>query len=56
MTTLNPNARLTQLKWRYATKPFDPQKQISAGDWAATDKYATAAKVRFPKAEVLLEV
>lgn len=34
MTTISPNALLTQLKWRHAT----------------------AAKVRFPKAKVLVEV
>lgn len=67
MTTITPSALPTQLKWRYATKQFDPQRKISAADWAglgeslagyraATDKYATAAKVRFPKTEVLVEV
>lgn len=67
MTTISPNTLLTQLKRRYATKQFDPQKKISAAHWAAleespagyraaTDKYATAAKVCFPKTEVLVEV
>jgi len=26
---------LAQLRWRYATKQFDPQRQISPEDWAA---------------------
>ncbi|MGD1018161.1 MAG: NAD(P)H-dependent oxidoreductase [Verrucomicrobiia bacterium] len=35
------NARtqlLAQLRWRYATKQFDPQRKISAEDWAALEE------------------
>jgi len=29
---------LQQLRWRYATKAFDPTKKISAADWAALEQ------------------
>jgi nitroreductase len=29
---------LEQLRWRYATKAFDPAKRISAADWAALEE------------------
>jgi nitroreductase len=29
---------LTQLKWRYATKQFDPQRKISPQDWTALEE------------------
>ena len=29
---------LEQLRWRYATKVFDPAKKISAADWAALEE------------------
>jgi nitroreductase len=29
---------LTQLKWRYATKAFDPSRRISSEDWAALEQ------------------
>jgi nitroreductase len=29
---------LTQLRWRYATKVFDPSKKIPAADWAALEQ------------------
>jgi nitroreductase len=29
---------LTQLHWRYATKQFDPQRKISAENWAALEE------------------
>ncbi len=29
---------LTQLRWRYATKQFDPQRKISAEDWAVLEE------------------
>ena len=35
MSTINSQQLLTQLNWRYATKQFDTQRQISASDWAA---------------------
>jgi nitroreductase len=31
------DALLQQLRWRYATKAFDPAKRISADDWAALE-------------------
>lgn len=34
-----PNETLLhQLRWRYATKQFDPAKQISAADWATLEE------------------
>jgi nitroreductase len=38
MNTLTPDALLTQLRWRYATKQFDPAKKISADVWAALEQ------------------
>ena len=38
MSTLNTQQLLTQLKWRYATKQFDPARKISAQDWAALEQ------------------
>ena len=29
---------LGQLRWRYATKQFDPARKISAGDWSALEE------------------
>ncbi len=37
MNTLNPDALLAQLNWRYATKKFDATKKIPAGTWAALE-------------------
>jgi len=33
MTPINAQQLLGQLHWRYATKQFDPNRKISAGDW-----------------------
>lgn len=33
-TTISPETLINQLNWRYATKQFDPQRKISAQDWA----------------------
>ena len=38
MTTLSPAELLTQLRWRYATKKFDPTQTIPAGVWAAVEE------------------
>lgn len=38
MNTINPTQLIGQLNWRYATKQFDPQRKISAGDWAALEQ------------------
>lgn len=37
-TTIRPEQLLTQLNWRYATKQFDPQRKISASDWAVLEQ------------------
>jgi len=37
ITTLQSEALIHQLNWRYATKQFDPTRKISAGDWAALE-------------------
>lgn len=37
-TTISNESLLTQLKWRYATKAFDPAKKISDADWAALEQ------------------
>lgn len=33
MSAINQSQLLEQLNWRYATKQFDPNRKISAGDW-----------------------
>ena len=38
MSTVSPEQLLTQLKWRYAVKKFDPDKTIPAGTWAALEE------------------
>lgn len=38
MSTLNSQQLLQQLNWRYATKQFDPNRKISAQDWAALEQ------------------
>jgi nitroreductase len=35
--TIDREQLLTQLHWRYATKQFDPQRKISAENWAALE-------------------
>jgi len=37
-TTMSPEQLITQLKWRYATKQFDPKRKISDRDWAALEE------------------
>jgi nitroreductase len=37
-TAIDREQLLAQLRWRYATKQFDPQRKISAEDWAALEE------------------
>lgn len=37
-TTLAPEALLGQLRWRYATKRFDPQAKLDPAVWAALEQ------------------
>jgi nitroreductase len=37
MSTLSHTHLLDQLNWRYATKQFDPNRKISARDWATLE-------------------
>ena len=37
-TTISTDQLLGQLHWRYATKQFDPTRQISATDWTALEE------------------
>ncbi|MGO8763847.1 MAG: NAD(P)H-dependent oxidoreductase [Limisphaerales bacterium] len=38
MKTIDSQQLLGQLHWRYATKQFDPNKKISAADWATIEE------------------
>jgi len=38
MSAITNEQLLHQLNWRYATKQFDPQRQISAADWATLEE------------------
>ncbi len=38
MTTISIDTLLTQLKWRYATKKFDPTRKIPAATWTALEQ------------------
>jgi nitroreductase len=38
MQTIQPQQLINQLKWRYATKQFDPARKISAENWAALEE------------------
>ena len=38
MSTITGDSLLQQLNWRYATKAFDPTKQIPSGEWAALEQ------------------
>ena len=38
MTTLNPDALLSQLNWRYAVKKFDATRKIAPELWATLEK------------------
>jgi nitroreductase len=37
-SNVSPDALLSQLRWRYATKKFDPARKISDEDWAAVEE------------------
>ena len=38
MNTIHREQLVNQLHWRYATKRFDPQRKISAEDWAVLEE------------------
>jgi len=38
MSTLSPDALVSQLEWRYATKLFDPARHIPSDVWARLEK------------------
>jgi len=38
MKPISRSQLIDQLNWRYATKQFDPEKKISAQDWAALEE------------------
>jgi nitroreductase len=38
MSAINATQLLEQLNWRYATKQFDPERKISAPDWAVIEE------------------
>jgi nitroreductase len=38
VNTIDSNQLIGQLNWRYATKQFDPQRKISAEDWASLEE------------------
>ena len=38
MNKICPEQLINQLNWRYATKQFDPQRKISAQDWAVLEE------------------
>jgi len=38
VNTIHREQLVNQLQWRYATKRFDPQRKISAEDWAALEE------------------
>ncbi len=38
MSTVSPEQLLTQLKWRYAVKKFDPAAKIAPSTWAALEE------------------
>ena len=46
MSTITGDSLLQQLNWRYATKAFDPTKQIPSGEWAALEQACIASEVR----------
>jgi nitroreductase len=41
MSAINSKQLLEQLNWRYATKQFDPNRKISAADWATLEDALT---------------
>ncbi|MFN0010026.1 MAG: NAD(P)H-dependent oxidoreductase [Phycisphaerales bacterium] len=47
MTTLTPDALLTQLRWRYAVKKFDPARKIPGEVWNALEQSLVLAPSSF---------
>ncbi|MBX7143613.1 MAG: NAD(P)H-dependent oxidoreductase [Oligoflexia bacterium] len=47
MKTINNEALVHQLKWRYATKKFDPTRRISAQDWSTLEEALLLAPSSF---------
>ncbi len=43
MHPVSPDAVITQLKWRYATKKFDPSKKIAPDLWSKLEQAAVLA-------------
>lgn len=41
MSAINSQQLLERLNWRYATKQFDPNRKISAADWATIEEALT---------------
>lgn len=38
VNTIHREQLINQLRWRYATKQFDPQRKVSAEDWGALEE------------------
>ncbi len=47
MNTVTREQLIGQLNWRYATKQFDPNKKISAADWATLEEALTLSPSSF---------
>lgn len=47
MTTIGPEAILTSLRWRYATKKFDPTRPIDEVTWKALEESLVLAPSSF---------
>jgi nitroreductase len=47
MTTIAPESLLTQLKWRYAVKKFDPARKVPEATWAALQQATILAPSSF---------
>jgi nitroreductase len=46
-TTIPAEQLLQQLRWRYATKQFDPTRKVSDADWAALEEAALLTPTSF---------
>ena len=46
-TTITAEQLLQQLRWRYATKQFDPTRKVSETDWAALEEATLLAPSSF---------
>lgn len=47
MASIDPTALVEQLKWRYATKQFDPAKKVPADIWKALEETLVLAPSSF---------